>query len=64
MRERMFQSIQTEYDSAAVNEWALLLVAAVPYIVGWFVGFVVRLVVWLIAAVVAGYHAGRGEAKE
>ena len=60
MRERMFESIHAEYKQSAVNEWALVAVAAVPYLVGYIAGVIVRLCVWLVAAIIAGYKAGRG----
>ena len=37
----------------------LMLVAAVPFVMGMITGAVVSLVLWCVAAVLAGYSAGR-----
>lgn len=57
----MLQRIRGEMANIHISEWALTLLAFVPYAVGWIVGVVVRLTLWLIAAIVAGYKAGKGE---
>lgn len=41
-----------------LNALALLL-ALLPYLLGWLAGLAVAVVLWGGAAVVAGYHAGR-----
>ncbi len=56
----LLRSVRAEFEAFDVGQMLMLIVASVPYALGWLVGFIVRLVLWVVAAIVAGYKAGMG----
>lgn len=58
----MIDKVRSEFDRLNLADMALMLLALIPYALGWLAGAIVRLVLWLVAAIVAGYKAGKGDA--